>query len=127
MKKVVESTLNLDVRIEKSARLVAVLKKKIGSPELTPSTALKSDYRVKNGNLTAIKQPMKILVDYLIGRGFLNVPIVDESGLKGEYDMELVWEEEAADSMEKALAKLGLELVSAEREIDMYVLKQKSN
>ncbi len=127
MKNVVESSLNLDVRVEKRTKLVDVLQRKSGVQELLPSSAPKPSFSFQGENLIAIKQPMTELLSYLNGVRNSKVPIIDETGLKGEYDLSMSWEGGKKEDLDKALAKLGLELVSAEREIDMYVLKQKSN
>lgn len=127
MKNVVESSLNISVRIEKQTRPVAVLQRKSGSPALLPSISQKSEFSFGGNDLIAVKQPVLKLVDYLNDTGSSKALVVDETGLKGEYDLSMSWEGGKKEELDKALAKLGLELVSAEREIEMYVLKQKSN
>lgn len=127
MKNVLESSVNVSVRIEKQSKPVAVLQKKNGSPALLPSTFARSEISFRGGDFIAVKQPVSELVDYLNGTGSSEVLVVDETGLKGEYDLSMSWESGKKESLDKALSKLGLELVRAEREIAMYILKQKSN
>lgn len=125
LKNVVESGANLDVRVEKRTRPIALLQRKKGAQDLLPSSVLQSEFSFSGSNLTAIKQPITELVGFLNNTGFSDVLVVDETGLKGRYDLSLSFVEGEKDGLSNALAKYGLELVSAEREIDMYIVKQK--
>ncbi len=126
LKNVVESGASLDVRVEKRTRPVALLQRKKGAQDLLPSSALQSEFSFSGPNLTAVKQPIMQLVGFLNNTGFAKVLVVDETGLKDRYDLSLSFVIGEKDGLSNALAKYGLELVNAEREIDMYIVKQKS-
>ncbi len=121
---VVESSLNIEVRPEKQKRTVAVLQRKAGTTALVPSQAAKKDYGFQGYTFTAIKQPMTKLVSYLNNDS--KILVVDETDLQGEYDMSFTWVEGTREALDRELAKLGLERITAEREIEMYVFKHKT-
>jgi uncharacterized protein (TIGR03435 family) len=52
----------------------------------------------------------------------LNVPVLDETGLKGLYNLELVWYNEDASKVNETLREIGLMLTSAEKEADVLVI-----
>lgn len=59
---------------------------------------------------------------------FVHVPVIDETGLDGNYDIEIQWHE-GNDPDHKALKKvlldqLGLELVPADRPVEMLVMEK---
>jgi uncharacterized protein (TIGR03435 family) len=62
------------------------------------------------------------LADYLEGFTIVNLPVVDETGIKRKLDFQLVYQAENPASITKALANLGLKLEKTEREIDMLIL-----
>ncbi|WP_154859689.1 redoxin domain-containing protein [Cyclobacterium xiamenense] len=55
----------------------------------------------------------------------LDTPVVDETNLKGNYDLELPWYNENPEQIHEELRKLGLEIVDAERTIEVLVIKDK--
>jgi uncharacterized protein (TIGR03435 family) len=62
----------------------------------------------------------KTIADFLESQ--LNIPVLDETGLKGLYNLELVWYNEDADNIHEALRKIGLVLTNAEKEADVLVI-----
>lgn len=62
----------------------------------------------------------KTIADFLESQ--LNVPVLDETGLKGLYNLELVWYNEDPGKINETLRKIGLMLTSAEKEADVLVI-----
>jgi uncharacterized protein (TIGR03435 family) len=52
----------------------------------------------------------------------LRRPVVDETGLTGEYEVELVWAPGEPGSLVAAIEGLGFEVVEARREVEMLVV-----
>jgi uncharacterized protein (TIGR03435 family) len=113
----------LDIRIEKQKKNLWVLRKKNGAVQPPLSQARQSEMRWNRTVLHAIKQPISGLVKYLSTM----YHVVDETGLKGEYDLSFSWDVTAKHGLEDGLATLGLEIVKAEREIDMYIVNHKNS
>lgn len=51
--------------------------------------------------------------------------VLNETGLKGNYSVDIPWYSENPDNIHKELSKLGLELVDATREVDLLVISRK--
>lgn len=48
--------------------------------------------------------------------------VIDETGLLANYDIDIPWYPENPENIHKELAKLGLELIDAERKVDLLIL-----
>jgi uncharacterized protein (TIGR03435 family) len=71
-----------------------------------------------NGKLTLVNRSIDDLAKSL--EGGLEVPIVNETGIEGKYDAELEFPAKDVEAAKAALLKtLGLELIEAERPIQM--------
>lgn len=117
----------LNIRIEKETREVDVweLRKIQGAQAaLQPSHAEKPLYTFRGPKLTAIKQPISRLVDYISNAG--RKPVVDETGLTAEYDFSMDFVMGNKETFYEALRKLGLEIVESKRPIEMFVIRPES-
>lgn len=111
----------LDVRSEMRKKSVWVLQCKNGASPPPPSDALNPELSWERTKFKAVRQPVFALAKYL--NTMYNV--VDETGLTGEYDLSFTWDLTKKNGLEDGLASLGLEMVKAEREIKVYVIKLK--
>ena len=74
-----------------------------------------------SGNgLTMKAKPLTGLTDFLSNQ--LESIVVDETGLDGTYSLELPWYNEKPSLIHEELAKIGLQLVEAEREVEVLVI-----
>lgn len=55
----------------------------------------------------------------------MNKPVVNETNLDGLYDIETPWYNESPGKIHEELKKIGLEMIDAEREINVLVIKDK--
>lgn len=75
--------------------------------------------------------PISSLVDQIESR--LEVPVVDQTGLKGDYAVQLDWQEEGSSDEAKAklrqavLDQLGLELIPTNMPIEIFVIERVKN
>ncbi|HEY7546682.1 MAG TPA: TIGR03435 family protein, partial [Blastocatellia bacterium] len=117
---------SLGIIVERETRMmdVRVLKRIDGAPMLEPSRAEKALYTFRGPRLTAIRQPIQRLVEY-VGNGS-KIPVIDETGLRGEYDFSMEWVMGDKNSFDEALHKLGFELTSDRRAVEALVIKRAS-
>ena len=80
------------------------------------------------GSFSAYEQPINTLIGML--QQHFKTPVVDETGLSGEYDYSLHWNQAGPDqpnldSLKQALPdQLGLELVATNMPIQMLVIEK---
>lgn len=95
------------------------LKLKAGSPALEKNS-------VRSGaGVFEYNQPVALIARYLEGFSIAGMPVVDETGLNGKYDIEIPFYAEDPQSFYQSLNELGLQVVEAEREIEFLVLFEK--
>jgi uncharacterized protein (TIGR03435 family) len=98
--------------------------KKAGADGLRPATSQGGSTESGAGRFSCVNQPLSTLISTL--ENHLVLPIVDETGLTGAFDIDLTWDK--ADSLEAIhqalLEELGLELTPARKSIDMLVVQQ---
>lgn len=112
--------LNLKVESKTVTQKACVLKATEASKKLlTPTTSTgRSMWMYSNGKLTLVNRSIDDLAKSL--EGGLEVPIVNETGIEGKYDAELEFPAKDVEAAKAALLKtLGLELIEAERPIQM--------
>lgn len=122
--------LNFDLKskIVKSKRKVKVLKLNDKDFALPISNkTIKPEYGFSGNGFQSYNLPFEgYLTNYLETR--LLVPIIDETNLNKNYDIEFIpWYNENPSNIYLELQKLGLELVDAEREIEMLILYEEND
>ena len=95
---------------------------------LRPSESQNGSSESNAGQFSCVNQPLSCLTSMLENQ--LNVPIIDETGLTGRYDIDLIWDQtgftqQTPDALKQALLdQLGLELTTARQPIEMLVVQQ---
>lgn len=84
------------------------------------SAATESSWGFSGRGFEGTAIPLKNFVDYLANE--LPLPVVDETGLLGKYDIRTENVLRTVEEVQAAVQKLGLSLEKAEREIDLLVL-----
>lgn len=75
--------------------------------------------------INVVNAPISTLTRFL--GNFLGIPVIDQTGLKGGYDISFPWFPEDPDNIHKELHKLGLKLVDANKKIDLLLLYEESS
>lgn len=114
--------LNLQVHWKTVTKKAYVLKATETSKKLLTPTAVTNGSRMESpywkGKLRLVNESMDDLAKGL--EGAFGVPVVNETGIDGRYDVELEFPAKDLEAAKAALLKtLGLELIEAERPIQM--------
>lgn len=88
---------------------------------LKKSTSEESTYMFMGPIFKMKKKKMGRLARYL--ENITPIPVVDQTNLKGMYDIELDWQEESPKTLIKELKKYGLTLEKSETEIPVEVIE----
>ncbi|MGH9947181.1 MAG: TIGR03435 family protein, partial [Pyrinomonadaceae bacterium] len=92
---------------------------------LQPSRSPKSFGMTARGKMTYKKHKIKVLADQL--EGVLNLPVIDQTGLVGEFDWELIYNH--ADNnvlLNGVREKLGIEVTATKMQIEVLVVGKQS-
>jgi len=119
----IELTLGLKTREEKRDMAVLVLKMdKSGMPGLKKSSpGGKIQCSSGPGEIEATGQEFPYIVETL--EALVGIPIIDETGLKGMYDMTLKWDYSKKEALAQAMAsQLGIKVIEAKRKIAMVTV-----
>jgi uncharacterized protein (TIGR03435 family) len=113
--------LPVKARLEKRKIEVYVLKQLPGTTiTFLPSTAENSSSSFSGRGYNGIKVTLSEFAgDYLANE--LGFPVIDETGIKGHYDITTTVEFRTAENIRKSIATLGLGVEKAEREVDVIV------
>lgn len=84
------------------------------------SAAAESSWGFSGRGFEGTAIPIKNFVDYLANE--LPLPVVDETGLQGKYDIRTENVLRTEEEVKAAVQKLGLTLEKTEREIDQLIL-----
>lgn len=125
-------TLPLKSKVERRKVLVKVLQRTSGPSkveEAVPGSKEEfwysgSGVHLKNGPID--NRFTRFFENKLSKRDQISV-VVNETGLSGKYNIDIPWYPEDPGNIHKELRKLGLELVDAEREIDLLILYEEPN
>ncbi len=115
---------NLNVTVEKRKLPVFILKRDSNSKmQLKQSKSIKvSEKFVRYGErINIVNGPISDLCNYLENN--LGKPIINETNLHENYDINIKWRNENPNFVHSELAKYGLALEKSEREIDILVIK----
>lgn len=120
-------------RFETQAADVLVLKVKDahGNGLKINTTPLGSTYRSVPGKFLIANRPLSDLIRYL--EGSLQMPIVDQTGINQNVDVNLIWDQKDqgqsnSDLLKKAvLEELNLDLVSGREPIQMLIVDKAGN
>jgi thiol-disulfide isomerase/thioredoxin len=124
MKQQLNYIYDYKVVIEKGLKKCKVLKP-IDGQSITIKSAVggKKEYGYNGRGLSMKNAEIKTICEFLEGE--LNVPVIDDTKLTGLYDLELNWYNENPDQIHEELKKLGLQLVSETRDIDVLAIYDK--
>ncbi|MCG2615754.1 redoxin domain-containing protein [Terrimonas sp. NA20] len=118
--------IDVEVSLEKRKRKVLVLKaKKDAISFLKPSKENNDLYGGGGAHFEGNGVKLDALADYIESFGLYNGKVVNETGIAGRFDLFIQFQPEKKDSFKDELAKSGLYLETAEREVEMLVLKKK--
>jgi uncharacterized protein (TIGR03435 family) len=116
---------NFSLRVHRETREMDVfLLRKIDNqnPILKPSQAKEVEYTVMRGKITVKKQPISKLADSL--ENFFGKPVIDETGLKENYDWNLSYTYADKNILLESLRKeTSLELVPVKRMVEVLVIE----
>ena len=119
----VESTFGIRARRETREMDVSVLRVRPNSSKLRPSWSDTAQQWFVDGKIHARKQSVANLADVL--ENLLDRPVVDETGMEGEYDWEFSYRKaDEAMVMSAVRDELGLEIVPGRRLIEVLVVKE---
>jgi uncharacterized protein (TIGR03435 family) len=110
--------------IEKRQKKSKVLKP-INGKSITIKSAVggRKEYSYSGRGLSMKNAEIKTICEFLEAE--LNSPVIDDTKLTGLYDLELSWYNENPDRIHEELEKLGLQLVSETRDVDVLVIYDK--
>lgn len=115
----------LQAKIEKVQKPVYLLK--VEDPnkvkQIQKSTMnKKGSYGGGSGTFSGEGVVLGDIASYLEDFGITALPVVDETGIDTQFNIQLVYQPEKRETLTKALADLGLKLERGERKIDMLIL-----
>jgi uncharacterized protein (TIGR03435 family) len=91
--------------------------------QLTPSTATQPMSMFARGKILGAKQQISNLAEIL--SGVLNRPVLNETGIEGEFDWELPYSRVDSEMLLTALReKLGLELIARKKSLEVLIVKK---
>jgi len=117
---------SLGLRVRAEARYGDVFALRLAGRGLVPETVAPGSVVGKpvrvNGHYRGAGEPVERLVRYL--RDYAQLPIVDETGLAGHYDIVVEWDSQAGSrAFRTALADAGFVLAAAQRRFVMHVVE----
>jgi len=116
--------LDLQVKMEKRLKPVFVLTAADGSKlARLQKSATTGDYTAHGDSFEGKGIQLSSIAEYLEDYGIVDLPVVDGTKNTERYDISFTFMPEKKADLQEVLAKLGLELRRAEREIDMLVFR----
>jgi len=121
LRQLLETNLSLKIVTERRPQAAKLLRRVPGSPppEESKDTIMRSSYQ--GGVFSARNVSMSYLINFLT-KSFSKT-VVDETGLKGKYNIELNWNESGGtDAILTALKKIGFELIDGESQVEFVTV-----
>lgn len=122
MKKKLAENFDVKARMEKRKMMVTVLKRNKEPLGIKVSDTTNKYYSASSNFFSGDGVLVSSLAEFLEGHGLAGMPVVDETGISGRYNIHMEWEPEKKGSMIEQFRKMGFELLKEEREIEMVVL-----
>ncbi len=125
MKQHLDFYFGFQARIEERVRPVKILRLIEGKKfEISESSKGIEPYtRYSGGGLTMKGSSIETLASFLENQ--ISMPVLNETNLYGLYDIELPWYNENPEQIHEELKKVGLEIIDAERKIEVLIIKDK--
>jgi uncharacterized protein (TIGR03435 family) len=126
-RQVLQNTFNIKVRREMRETDVLLLQV-IGSKKnlLQSSTSAEATIGFGSGKIYGKKQPISELTEIL--ENFTGKPIIDETGLKGNYDFNLSYNDLDTSMITNSLAEtMGLELIPAKKSVEFLIFERETS
>jgi len=119
--------MSLKLKVHRQMREMEVFVLSAPEPNQTrlrPNSAKGGHWSDDEGVMAASAAPLRALVDGI--EAVLKQPVVDETGLKGNFDWDLLFDPGNQDSIVEAIHKdLGLELKRARKTLEVLVVEIK--
>jgi uncharacterized protein (TIGR03435 family) len=122
MKQLVDKLFPVKARSEKRVIPVYVLRKLPEVPNWTESTSTENTYSFSGRGFEGKGIAMKPFADYVANE--LQLPVVDETGLMGKYNITTENVLRTVEDMMAALKKLGLTVEKTKREMEVVIIYQ---
>ncbi|HAS43826.1 MAG TPA: hypothetical protein DCS93_25315 [Microscillaceae bacterium] len=117
------ASLPIKARIEKRKKTVVVISQQPGGIKVKKAEK-KELFSARGDSFNGTGATLENFRNYLEKFGLFGLPVVDETGLKGTYDLQFSFDPENPTSFKEAMNKLGLNYKKQEREIEVLVLSQ---
>ncbi|OJJ23942.1 hypothetical protein BKI52_06215 [marine bacterium AO1-C] len=121
--KQLSASLPIKARIEKRKKTVVVITQQEGGFKAKKTTE-KGLFSGRGDSFKGKGATLENFRNYLEGFGIFGLPVVDETGLTGTYDIQFSFDPENPSSFKEAMKKLGLAYKKQEREIKVLILSQ---
>lgn len=109
------------VRIEEMTRKVKILSRLHQDTPLREALPeAKAEYSESGKGMSMKASSIEWVSEFLENR--LGIPVINETGLTGKYDLALPWFNESPEQVHEELKKIGLRLSEGERKIKMLVI-----
>lgn len=122
MEQVLRKLLPFKYRLEKNEMPVFVLRRLPDAAALPASSATVSEYSFSGRGFKGTGIELKTFVDYIANE--LDLPVVDETGLTGKYDISTENVMRTREDILAALKKIGLTVENTTRTLDALIIYQ---
>jgi len=124
--KLKQQFVDVDAVLEmRKMKVLVITADSIARQKLKPSLQSNDQYNAGGSHFEGNGVKLSALADYLEGFGLYNGKVIDETGIEGRYDIYFEWQPEKKETLKTAFADLGLHWQTAEREVEVLVLKKR--